>query len=603
MIMGKKSRWILKCSLFIGLAVLAAGCSLFGPQDGSIRIQLVGAAEHNGEWFTYVLYAADSSPKLVGYTQADSGSTAIASGRADISLAGGREFTGGTEFTISAFIDLPPSGGTPMGGVDYELKPEYHGTVDGDTVVQLVYPANFFLSTSGNAQISLYKQTDYLKPVYSSENLGTAYIHFPLSYEFIIRNDGNALLELTGSPPVGFSGSSSDFFTIMIPPAAANLLPGEETEFHVRITPDTPGNRTAVMTIPYQGTELSAFITTLSVLVSEPAAALPRTGQSIPVADGDDGTVQAGVPWPVSRFTDNSDGTVTDNLTGLMWQGEPYYSIYAPAGLEWGASIQYAENLILGGYDDWRLPNVNELTSLVHHGVSDTADWLNGIDGFSRVRGDAYWSSTRNYTANYTAMGHAVNMDTGGLWRQNISYYGSFAYVIAVRDAAPGVIELPKTGKTSSSRPGDDGDLEKGCAWPDPRFLQSNGIVYDALTGLQWKQDPYPSKIAWNDALAYTNDLEYAGYDDWRLPNRHEMRSLVSYGSVNNSVRLAQAFDTAVEAEDFWWTATTYASAYGDGSAFVIYLDTGTSDYLAKTQLHRCWAVRGGAAQSGNPAQ
>jgi hypothetical protein len=53
--------------------------------------------------------------------------------------------------------------------------------------------------------------------------------------------------------------------------------------------------------------------------VSEAPAPVPQTGQTASYAAGDDGDIQAGVPWPVPRFTDNGNGTVRDNLTGLIW--------------------------------------------------------------------------------------------------------------------------------------------------------------------------------------------------------------------------------------------------------------------------------------------
>ena len=49
------------------------------------------------------------------------------------------------------------------------------------------------------------------------------------------------------------------------------------------------------------------------------ATNIPKTGQTLIYASGDDGNIQAGVEWPAQRFTDNGDGTVTDSLTGLMW--------------------------------------------------------------------------------------------------------------------------------------------------------------------------------------------------------------------------------------------------------------------------------------------
>jgi len=48
-------------------------------------------------------------------------------------------------------------------------------------------------------------------------------------------------------------------------------------------------------------------------------APMLKTGQTTSYATGDDGDLQRGIPWPNPRFTDNEDGTVTDNLTGLIW--------------------------------------------------------------------------------------------------------------------------------------------------------------------------------------------------------------------------------------------------------------------------------------------
>jgi hypothetical protein len=68
-------------------------------------------------------------------------------------------------------------------------------------------------------------------------------------------------------------------------------------------------------------------------------------------------------------------------------------------------------------------------------------------------------------------------------------------------------ISLPKTGQTTSYAPGDDGDLEKGVTWPDPRFIASSDCVTDNLTGLMWaKNANLPSGTkTWQQALDYVN--------------------------------------------------------------------------------------------------
>ncbi len=58
-------------------------------------------------------------------------------------------------------------------------------------------------------------------------------------------------------------------------------------------------------------------------------------------------------------FTNNGDGTISDNNTGLMWQEIPI-----DGKMTWSEAMEYCENLELGGYDDWRLPTADELFSI-----------------------------------------------------------------------------------------------------------------------------------------------------------------------------------------------------------------------------------------------
>ncbi len=104
---------------------------------------------------------------------------------------------------------------------------------------------------------------------------------------------------------------------------------------------------------------------------------IPQTGQTDLYAVGDDGDLQMGVAWPDPRFTDNEDGTVTDNLTGLLWLKDANCF----GGRSWANALSDANGLADGGCGlsdgslagDWRLPNVKELQSLIHYGVHDPA--------------------------------------------------------------------------------------------------------------------------------------------------------------------------------------------------------------------------------------
>ena len=128
---------------------------------------------------------------------------------------------------------------------------------------------------------------------------------------------------------------------------------------------------------------------------------LPKTGQTkcydtagtqIPCAGtGQDGEVQMGMPWPSPRFHDHGNGTITDNLTGLMWTKNA--TNLPGSGMTWDQALDYCNNLIQSGYSDWRLPNVNELESLINDDQPLYITWLNN-QGFTNVQDFYYWSAT-----------------------------------------------------------------------------------------------------------------------------------------------------------------------------------------------------------------
>jgi hypothetical protein len=123
-------------------------------------------------------------------------------------------------------------------------------------------------------------------------------------------------------------------------------------------------------------------------------------GNSRPCAGtGEDAEFQAGVTWPTPRFTDNGDGTVTDNLTGLIWLKDancPAEAKNWQGALDWVAdlntmSIACTDYTVMT-FTDWRLPNIKELSSLADYGQAFPA--LPLPNPFVNVQLDFYWSST-----------------------------------------------------------------------------------------------------------------------------------------------------------------------------------------------------------------
>ena len=145
----------------------------------------------------------------------------------------------------------------------------------------------------------------------------------------------------------------------------------------------------------------------------------PKTGQTTiwsqyaTYATGDDGDLQRGKDIPSPRFTDNCNGTVTDNLTGLIW----LKNANAPGGTRsWTDALADVAELNTSGtmngnasddtsnggthQTDWRLPNINELKSLLNLGyypsisnAAGDAAWSDG-DPFTNVLNNSYFSST-----------------------------------------------------------------------------------------------------------------------------------------------------------------------------------------------------------------
>lgn len=150
------------------------------------------------------------------------------------------------------------------------------------------------------------------------------------------------------------------------------------------------------------------------------------TGVIIPCADtGQDGDKQAGAAWPSPRFTDNKNGTVTDNLTGLIWLKdanctETSGGIVRNSGLlNWQSALTWSNKLANGKCGlsdnsvagDWRLPNVNEMRSLVDYSRHDPA--LPSGHPFSNVQSVWYWSSTTNPV--FTAGAYNVGISRGSI--------------------------------------------------------------------------------------------------------------------------------------------------------------------------------------------
>jgi hypothetical protein len=277
-----------------------------------------------------------------------------------------------------------------------------------------------------------------------------------------------------------------------------------------------------------------------------PAAGYPgqdaQSGRDVdPLTNGNaDGRV--GFSYALFVAGGGSGSCVLDNVTGLMWESKTSdggtrdkLKFYTRA--EADAYVTTVNGLALCGHSDWRLPTPQELASMVDS--SRSAGALVDPSGFPEQQVSSYWSGT-SAAADTTA---AWFLDFGsGL----LSYQAKTgtAYVRLVR----ATVTLPAT-RFMVNGDGSLNDNHTGLMWR---------VCDDGLTGATCAGGSAQA-YSWQGALqrAAAVDANPAGlglgHDDWRLPNRDELASLLDYSRRNpafDSVRFPGV------AADSHWTST-----------------------------------------------
>jgi hypothetical protein len=290
--------------------------------------------------------------------------------------------------------------------------------------------------------------------------------------------------------------------------------------------------------LPLVGVNIGAVITPTTTLTPT----LPDTGQ---VSDytatfGEDADYSINAP----AYTVSGNGTVTDQITGLMWQQTDGGEMTYPN------AITYCQNLVLGGYSDWTLPQNAQLFGILNH---DRLPALNAT--VFPVNTAEYWWSA-NAQVNDATKIWVVN--TGGgtgphPLSETISAGGNKSYnTRCVRNVTPrATVALTANG---------------------------NGTVTDSNSGLIWQQAEVTPTMTWEGALNYCEALSLGGKTDWRLPNIKEIQSLVEVTHLNPAIDTTY-FPGAQSAR--YWSSTTQ---FGHAAAawFADFID-GRTSYEDKT--------------------
>ncbi len=141
---------------------------------------------------------------------------------------------------------------------------------------------------------------------------------------------------------------------------------------------------------------------------------------------------------------------------------------------------------------------------------------------------------------------------------------------------------------------GQDGELARGLPWPDPRFRADGEVVTDRLTGLVWTRSANAAELplAWAEAFGFVSGMNRAGtfgFNDWRLPNRRELRSLVSHQTRRPALPGGHPFRDVFQS--WYWSSTT--AVFSPAHAWYLHLEGARMFYGHKEQAYLVWPVRG----------
>lgn len=162
---------------------------------------------------------------------------------------------------------------------------------------------------------------------------------------------------------------------------------------------------------------------------------------------------------------------------------------------------------------------------------------------------------------------------------------------------------LPKTGQSISYRTGDDGTYETGW-WKNhsladnlTRFIlkafSGDVVTLDRATGLMWAKDGNGAGCnngaadTWNNVIDYCEALSFAGFTDWRVPNVHELASIIDHSIVSPCV-LSTYFSNTVLST--YWSSSTRINI--TTQAWTAEFVTGYISTNIKTNNHYLRAVR-----------
>lgn len=292
---------------------------------------------------------------------------------------------------------------------------------------------------------------------------------------------------------------------------------------------------------------------------------------------GQDAEFSSGISWAGTRFA-VAGKLVRDHLTGLHWlkNANP-----AEFPVTWQEALDYISRMNregTAGRTDWRLPNRRELRSLLDFGARKPALPVN--HPFENVFLGWYWTSTT--AAIHPGYAWYVHMEGARMFfGRKDQYYLFWPVCGRGREILPVTGQRKcydvEGGEIACLGTGQDGELQIGLPWPEPRFVLHGAAVLDKLSGLYWLRDAdvCGKTMNWDEALHNIRKHVLPMPDrssQWRLPTINELESLVDSSRHTPALPPGHLF---INVRDVYWSSTT--SFFEPDWAWALYLNKGAT--------------------------
>jgi hypothetical protein len=320
-------------------------------------------------------------------------------------------------------------------------------------------------------------------------------------------------------------------------------------------------------------------------------------------------------PGNTPSYTNNGDGTISDNISGLMWEKSPdrngdniidYYD-----KITYSTALSSASACNTGGYTDWRLPTIKEQYSLImYYGAEPSPT--------ATTQGSAVPYINTNYFdfayGDLNASEHGATADERIIDAQ---YATSTIYVSTTMNGSSTMFGVNFADGRIKGYPAND--VKKYCvlyvrdnsAYGKNNFIDNKDeTITDNATNLMWMQNDNQTTISWEEALTYAENLTFAGYSDWRLPHIKELQSIIDYTrspATTNSAAIDSLFNcTQITNEagntdyGYYWSSTTFCSQTTTNGTNACYISFGRAmGYMSS--LGGWIDVHGAGAQRSDP--